>query len=195
MRRLVLGTVALLAALVIPTGAAAAHAELLSMTPRNGASLATPPTEVVLKYSEAIGTTGSEVVVTAPSGTTVSTGAPDIVDGIVTQKLGPITEAGGYRVVARVISEDGHPVSATGTFVMTKGKKVTATAPPIRPATPSSQIPPTNSNAAASVSAVLLLVAAALGIAIAQRRKKESVPDGAGTSAGGGQRRGTGAGG
>lgn len=171
MRRFVLVTAALLAALVVPTGAASAHAELLSMTPKNGASLATPPTEVVLKYSEAIGVSGSEVVVTAPSGTTVSTGAPDIVDGIVTQKLGPITEAGGYRIVARVISEDGHPVSAVGAFVMTTGKKVTATAPPIRPATPA-QIPPTNSNAAASVSAVLLLIAAALGIAIAQRRKK-----------------------
>ena len=191
MRRLVLATVALLAALVIPTGAASAHAELLSMTPRNGASLATPPTEVVLKYSEAIGTTGSEVVVTAPSGTTVSTGAPDIVDGVVTQKLGALTEAGGYRIVARVISEDGHPVSATGTFVLTTGKKVTATAPPIRPATPS-QIPPTNSNAAASVSAVLLLIAAALGIAVAQRRKKDPAPDGRSTAR---RQRGTGAGG
>ncbi len=171
MRRLVLVTAALLAALVLPTGAASAHAELLSMTPRNGASLAAAPTEVVLKYSEAISTTGSEVVVTAPSGTTVSTGDPDIVDGIVTQKLGSLTEAGSYRIVARVISEDGHPVTAAGAFVMTTGRKVTVTAPPVRQGTRAA-IPPDNRNAAASVSAVLLLIAAALGIAIAQRRKK-----------------------
>lgn len=176
MRRLVVSTAALLAALVVPTGAASAHAELLSMTPQNGASLAKAPTEVVLKYSEAIGTTGSEVVVTSPSGRTVSTGAPDIVDGVVTQKLGPMTEAGGYRIVARVISEDGHPVTAAGAFVMTTGTKVTVTAPPIRPASPA-QVSATNSNAAASVTAVLLLIAAALGIAIAQRRKSESAPE------------------
>jgi copper resistance protein C len=160
---------ALLAALVLPTGAAAAHAELLSMTPKDGSTLATPPAEVVLKYSEAVQTTGSEVVVTSPSGTTVSTGEPDIVDGVVTERLTSMTEAGQYRIVARVISDDGHPVTAAGTFTVTTGTHVAA---PARPPTSTPITTTDNRDAAAAVGAVVLLIVAALGIAIAQRRKE-----------------------
>jgi copper resistance protein C len=167
MTRIAVWTVALLAALVLPTGAAAAHAELLSMTPKDGATLATPPAEVVLKYSEAVQLTGTEVVVTAPSGTTVSTGEPDILDGVVTQKLGSLTEAGVYKIAARVVSADGHPVTATGSFTVTAGSGVAAA-----PA-PASDSKGSRSNAAAAVSAVVLLVVAGLGIAIASRRRTE----------------------
>jgi methionine-rich copper-binding protein CopC len=162
--------VALVAALVLPTGVAAAHAELLSMTPKDGSTFAKPPTEVVLKYSEAVQATGSEVVVTSPSGATVSTGDADIVDGVVTERLTSMTEAGPYRIVARIISDDGHPVTAVGTFTVTTGTHV-APAPGRAPtSTPISTTD--NRDAAAAVGAVVLLIVAALGIAIAQRRKE-----------------------
>ena len=169
MNRLVALVGAVVAALVLSTGVAAAHAELLSMSPKDGSTYAEPPTEVVLKYSEAIQTTGSEIVVTSPSGTTVSTGEPDIVDAVVTERLTSMTEAGQYRIVARVISDDGHPVTAAGTFTVTTGKHVAAAA--ARPPTSTPITTTTNRNAAAAVGAVVLLIVAALGIAIAQRRR------------------------
>lgn len=169
MNRLVALVAAVVAALVLSTGVAAAHAELLSMSPKDGSTYANPPTEVVLKFSEAIQTTGSEVVVTSPSGTTVSTGEPDIVDGVVTERLTSMTEAGQYRIVARVISDDGHPVTAAGTFTVTTGKHVAA---PARPPTSTPISTTNNRDAAAAVGAVVLLIVAALGIAIAQRRKE-----------------------
>jgi methionine-rich copper-binding protein CopC len=175
MTRIVLATAALLAALVLPTGAAAAHAELLSMTPKDGSTFAKAPTEVVLRYSEAIQTTGSEVVVTSPSGTTVSAGEPNIVDEVVTERLTSMTEAGVYRIVARVISEDGHPVTATGTFTVTTGTHVAAA--PARPPTSTPVSSTNNRDAAAAASAVVLLIVAALGIAVAQRRKEEEKAD------------------
>ena len=168
--RAAVGLVAVVAALVLPAGVAAAHAELLSMSPKNGSTYAKPPTEVVLKYSEAIQTTGSEVVVTSPSGTTVSTGEPDIVDAVVTERLTSMTEAGQYRIVARVISDDGHPVTAVGTFTVTTGTHVAAA--PARPPTSTPITTTENRDAAAAVGAVVLLIVAALGIAIAQRRKE-----------------------
>ena len=119
------GVVTVVAAVALAAPASAhvtAHAELLSMTPKDGSTFAKAPTEVVLRYSEAIQTTGSEVVVTSPSGTTVSAGEPNIVDEVVTERLTSMTEAGVYRIVARVISEDGHPVTATGTFTVTTGR-------------------------------------------------------------------------
>lgn len=169
MNRLVALVAAIVAALALSTGVAAAHAELLSMSPKDGSTYANPPTEVVLKFSEAIQTTGSEVVVTSPSGTTVSTGEPDIVDGVVTERLTSMTEAGQYRIVARVISDDGHPVTAAGTFTVTAGKHVAA---PARPPTSTPISTTNNRDAAAAVGAVVLLIVAALGIAIAQRRKE-----------------------
>lgn len=159
---------ALLAALVLSTGVAAAHAELISMTPDNGTQLAAPPEAVVLKYSEVVQFTGTQIVVTSPSGANVSAGPPDVLDNTVTQPLATLTEAGAYTIAARVVSADGHPVTATGTFTVTHAAHGTAVRRPA-PAAPTSTM--TDSDAAAASSAVVLVIAGALGVAIARRRR------------------------
>jgi copper resistance protein C len=157
---------ALLAALVVSTGAAAAHAELLSMTPKDGADLASPPSSVVLKYSEPIGTTGSEVVVTSPSGATVSDGGPDIVDGVVTQRLTALTEVGRYQIAARVVSADGHPVAANGSFTIR-----TAAVGGSTPARSAATTDESSSGPVLVVVAVVVLVGAAVAVALVRRRR------------------------
>ncbi|HZO69649.1 MAG TPA: copper resistance CopC family protein [Kribbellaceae bacterium] len=157
--------VTLLAALVIPTGAAAAHAELLSMTPADGATLASPPATVVLKYSEPMQLTGSEVVVTAPSGASVSDGGPDIVDGVVTQRLAALTEVGRYQITARVVSADGHPVTAKGSFSI---RTAAAGGTPARSATTADD---SSNGPALVVVAVAVLVGGGLAVALVRRRR------------------------
>ena len=156
--------VTLLAALVIPTGAAAAHAELLSMTPADGATLASPPATVVLKYSEPMQLTGSEVVVTAPSGAAVSDGGPDIVDGVVTQRLAALTEVGRYQITARVVSADGHPVTAKGSFSI---RTAAAGGTPARSTTADDS----SNGPALVVVAVAVLVGGGLAVALVRRRR------------------------
>lgn len=125
MRRLAAVLAASFAVLVTGTGTAAAHAELISMTPADGSAPATAPAAVVLRYNEPVGRAGLDITVTAPSGTAVSDGPAGVLDTTVTQPLRPLTEPGRYQVTARVVSADGHPVAAAGTFVL----RTAATAP------------------------------------------------------------------
>ncbi len=168
MRRLALLVVASLVALVLATGAAAAHAKLLSIEPANGATVERPPAAIVLTYSEVVQNKGAQIMVTAPSGARVDQGAPSTLDATVTQPLGSMTEAGTYKVVARVVSADGHPVTDEATFTVRTG--ATAAPSPIAP-------PAERSSSAGAVVAAVGLVAvvlAALGIALVRRRGSES---------------------
>ena len=117
MTALVLSTMFLL---VTSAGPAAAHAKLESMSPADGSTLADPPKSVVLRFSEPVGRNTARLVVRSPTGSIVSTGAPAVVDATVTQSLGALTEAGRYQVSGRVVSGDGHPITVTGTFTVTR---------------------------------------------------------------------------
>jgi copper resistance protein C len=157
---------ATLLTLVASTGVAAAHAKLESMTPADGSTVAHPPKSVVLRFSEPVGAAGPDVVVTAPSGANVATGAAEVVDRVVTQPLGVLTEAGRYQVEARVVSDDGHPITVTGTFTVTQADRSSGQA--VAPAAN----PPDNSNSSGvliGVMVLVMLVVVALAIVIVRR--------------------------
>lgn len=125
-----------LVALALTAPAAAAHTELVSSSPADGAILQTAPTTVVLTLNEAAVALGTRVIVTGPAGE-VQTGKPRLVERTVAQNLQPGSPAGRYTVRWRVVSDDGHPVS--GSFVFT----VAADAPtPAATITPSAQHSP-----------------------------------------------------
>jgi copper resistance protein C len=158
--------VATLLALVASTGVAAAHAKLESMTPSDGSTVAHPPKSVVLRFSEPIGAAGPDIVVRAPNGANVATGAPEVVDRVVTQPLGVLTEAGRYQVEARVVSADGHPITVTGTFTVTRADRSSGQA--VAPAGE----PPDSSNSSGiliGVMVLVVLVVVALAIVIVRR--------------------------
>lgn len=102
-------------ALVLATGASA-HSVLLSASPADGSSLKTAPSVVVLTFSEPVQTTTMEVAVTATSGVVVTTEKATVVGAVITQKLPTNLPNDDYTVAYRVISVDGHPVSASITF-------------------------------------------------------------------------------
>ncbi|MGI3786226.1 MAG: copper resistance CopC family protein [Janthinobacterium lividum] len=112
--------------LALVAAPAYAHDELRSSSPADGATVATPPSQVVLTFEEPPVSLGAQVVVTGPDGP-VSSGAPRLDGDDVIADVQPQTPAGRYTVQWRVTSDDGHPVS--GTFAFTAQAAATGTSP------------------------------------------------------------------
>lgn len=133
-------------ALVVPmslASPAAAHDELLSTLPADGASVAAAPTEVSLTFGEEAQRLGTAVVVTDAAGKRLGDG-PVVVDGpTVTQAITSPTAAGVVRVSYRVVSADGHPVTGTVSFTVTSAPTASETAASTTPTTPTTPRTPT----------------------------------------------------
>ncbi|TDD53201.1 copper resistance protein CopC [Kribbella antibiotica] len=167
MRRLTALLVASLLALVFSAGPAAAHAKLESITPADGSTNAAPPSKVVLTFNEPVGSNGTQIQVKSPAGVNVALGNPKVLDNKVTQPVGAMIETGRYQVEARVVSADGHPITASTTFTITHAGHAPG-APPIDPTTPQ---PADNSNVVTIVAMFLvMLVVVALAVVIVRRR-------------------------
>jgi copper transport protein len=115
----------LIAGLVL-AGPAAAHAELVSTTPGEGAQLQRAPGEVTLQFSEPVSLGAGYVRVLDGDGDRVDTGAPAALDDTVTLPLRGDLPDDGYLVTFRVISADSHPVSGAFGFVVGNGSPVDA---------------------------------------------------------------------
>ena len=190
-------TVLLLAvlAVTVPAGAALAHATLRSIDPADGATLAQPPAAIRLTFTEDVLAGTAQVRLTGPAGqieTTPTTRGP-----LVSAVLPPDLPAGGYTLLWRVTSADGHPISGESTFTVTVGSSPTAAAtdsPVPSPTTagaaavapapspsPSAAIDPLDPLSAATGTSGRLLVvlgaalatAAAVGGLVARRRRSQ----------------------
>jgi copper resistance protein C len=115
---------------------AAAHAALVSTTPTKGQTLDAAPAEVALTFNEPVRADLVTIAVTGQDGQSVAAGKPAAVDATVTQALGPM-KAGHHTVNWRVGSTDGHPITGTFSFTVTKDSEPAAT-PPAGSAGPSS---------------------------------------------------------
>lgn len=93
---------------------AAAHANLLRVTPGDGDTVDTAPTTVTLTFDERM-RAPAVVVVTAADGRRVNTGRAVVLDNTTTTRV-RVSEPGRYTVAYRVVSADGHPVTGQTTF-------------------------------------------------------------------------------
>lgn len=109
---------------------ASAHDELISTSPADGSSHATAPTAVGLKFSDTVLALGSEVVVKTAAGADWVAGQPVISGSTVTARLRPSGPAGKYTVAWRVVSADGHPISGTFAYTVTRGASAAPTSQP-----------------------------------------------------------------
>lgn len=105
-------------AVAIPASSAAAHDTLVSMSPADGATLTTPPTKVVLTFNEAVNQQFSVIRVVDASGADVTDGTTTVSGSVVTQQLKAGLAPGAYIVTYKIISADGHPVSARTRFTV-----------------------------------------------------------------------------
>lgn len=105
-----------------------AHAQLVSVTPADASTLTVAPSRVVLVFDEDIQRIGDAVVVTGPDGQRVDDGALTVSGATATERLKPLVYRGRYTVSYRVVSGDGHPVTATLGFTLATGRPLAAAA-------------------------------------------------------------------
>jgi copper transport protein len=110
-----LGTLAVMLAVVFATPAAA-HAELVSISPANGAQLTTPPTEVRMTFTERVNLIDGGIRLIDEDGRTVRARDPSVNGRTVSWPMPAELPDGSYVVTWRVVSADGHPVSGASSF-------------------------------------------------------------------------------
>ena len=111
-----------------------AHATLVSAEPVAGSVVATAPTRVRLVFSEAVEPALAQLSLDGGDGGVTplaTTGDPRDVYAVIAP-LGTLT-AGGYRVLWRVVSVDGHPVGGSFVFTIRGGSGTTSSAAPPMP--------------------------------------------------------------
>jgi methionine-rich copper-binding protein CopC len=108
--------VVLLATAVAPP--AAAHTDLVSSNPENGATLDAPPDQITLKFAEAVLSSGAQIVATSTDGTTVDLGPAEVAGAKVTAAWPADAVEGRYKVSWRVSGDDGHPLDGTFRFTV-----------------------------------------------------------------------------
>jgi len=119
-RRLGLGVLlaALCAFFVAAPTAAFAHDELIGSSPADGDVVDASPTSIDLRFSAEplAGDGATEVLVIDPSGREVQDGDPVLDRNGVIQNISGAEEPGTYRVIWRIVSSDGHPISGEVLF-------------------------------------------------------------------------------
>ena len=173
-RRGVATTLLALTMLVGWAAPASAHAIFVSMSPGDGSVVQQAPSQVVVTFNEPIQDIGTVLVVHSPSGGSVTSGSPVVLDNTVTQQLQPLSEPGTYSVAYRVTSTDGHPVSKELTFSFKNVSAVSSSAP----ATDAGNTSSSGSSASSWLVPAAVVVAVAL-IALAtllvlRRRRRSS---------------------
>ncbi|NMM22020.1 MAG: copper resistance protein CopC [Phycicoccus sp.] len=132
-----------LAAAALLVGAATvaqAHPTLEGTSPADGSTVKVVPAAVTLTFNEPALAVGTEIIVTGPGGP-VQLGAAVLVNNTVSEHLQPGSPAGQYKVLWRVTSADGHPVTGTFSFTATAasaGQRPTATPTTSSTSTPAS---------------------------------------------------------
>ena len=106
------------ALLVGAATAAQAHNALEGTSPADGSTVKVVPAQVELTFNEPALAVGTEILVSGPGGP-VQSGAAVLVNNTVSENLRSGSPAGKYKVVWRVTSADGHPVTGTFSFTAT----------------------------------------------------------------------------
>lgn len=141
------GGVVLTALLVLGISSpASAHDSLVSSSPAVGEQLATAPTQVELVFSDDVLPVGAAVLVVDAAGTDWVSGDVAIDRNTVTVPLSSGMPEAGYQVRWRVVSGDGHPISAIIPFAIGDAEPLSATAPEPTDSTSSADAAPSEAS-------------------------------------------------
>ncbi|WP_188829605.1 copper resistance CopC family protein [Nocardia camponoti] len=120
MRRVAVALLAMLVSVLFGAGIASAHSGVISSTPEDGATIETGPARVSLTFNEELQPTFPTLTVVGPDARLWSKGKA-VVDGrTVSVEVGELGPVGEYTIAFRVTSADGHPVSGTRHFTLSK---------------------------------------------------------------------------
>jgi methionine-rich copper-binding protein CopC len=113
------GLLAVLAVILLPAGPAAAHSDLKSSDPADGATLVEAPAAVSFTFNEQLLAQGNAVVLTElMTGTRLEVGPVEVDGETVSVDWPERSGAGQYRAAYRVVSADGHPIDGSITFTV-----------------------------------------------------------------------------
>lgn len=148
--RVMLGALLGVGFLVASAASAAAHTALEASSPKDGGRLGVAPSQLVLKFTEPILSTGARVVVQGPDGRRYESGVAQVAGDTLTQPVNPLGPAGRYLVESRIVARDGHPLTAGMRFTLTMpgpaagGARAVARPAPLAAvsASPAGQAPP-----------------------------------------------------
>lgn len=109
---------ALAALLIFAPGLALAHSELRSSTPAEGARLAAPPAEFLLRFNEPVQVTALRLL--DAGGQALPLQRPSEATPRREERATPAAPMppGAYRLEWRAISADGHPIRGTLRFTL-----------------------------------------------------------------------------
>ncbi|KHJ74507.1 copper resistance protein CopC [Rhodococcus sp. Chr-9] len=120
MKRILVLLTALIAALTLSVGSAAAHSVVLSSSPEDGEQIAEAPDRVTVTFNENLQEQFAALTVVGPDGNLWSKSDPIIEGANASVELDGLGPVGEYTIAYRVTSADGHPVSGTRTFTLTQ---------------------------------------------------------------------------
>lgn len=129
MKRSLVAAVLLALGLVVAAAPAAwAHNTLRTAEPADGATVPSPPEQLVLTFDATVLQLGAALQVTGPGGA-LELEAPVVEGARLVQPLPEELPAGEYRTVWRVTSGDGHPIDGELTFTSEDGGATAAASP------------------------------------------------------------------
>ena len=113
--------------------AASAHTTLITQQPVGNSVIQELPPEISLTFDESLIVIGkaNSITVLDPNGKEISTGETKVLNNVVSRAITASEASGKYSVTYRVVSEDGHVVSATYQFTLQSNSKS-----PVAPAEP-----------------------------------------------------------
>jgi copper resistance protein C len=130
-------------ALARPARAAVpAHATLVSVTPADGAQLASAPTQIQLTFDSTVSAQFVQIYLTR-DGAQVETGAPSAGGTVVTVPVTGQTGPGAYKLLWQVTGEDGHRVPGESSFAVVGGAGAQVATPQVTPSYKTPQTQPT----------------------------------------------------
>jgi methionine-rich copper-binding protein CopC len=101
-------------------GPASAHDTLVSSDPKDGAQLTIGPSHITLTFDQPVNAGFNTITVTGPGGDHWNTGDVATSGNSVSTAVLPLGPAGEYVTGYRVVSADGHPVSGSLRFELTR---------------------------------------------------------------------------
>jgi methionine-rich copper-binding protein CopC len=119
---------------------ALAHNVLVSSDPKDGSQLESGPAAITLTFDQAVnaGEKFNTITVTGPEGTRwEAEGEPTVKNNTVVFPIRPLGPAAEYTIGYRILSADGHPVTGSLKFTLTKaGDGTPAPTPAAEPTAP-----------------------------------------------------------
>ena len=97
---------------------AAAHADVASTTPASNARVDSAPSEAVVEFDSRLMSMGAAMVVRDDNARTISQGLPVIDGRRISIALDGNAGPGRYTVAFRAVSEDGHTITSSYTYVV-----------------------------------------------------------------------------